>query len=56
MCRQAGVDFRHTDNKPIRLIQALKGMLVAFWMVVDMLEKHLRSQSGKSSEATEQSK
>lgn len=45
MCRRAGVDFAYTHNKAIRLIQALKGMLVGIWMVVDMLEKHLKSQS-----------
>jgi len=45
MCRRAGVDFRYTKNKSIRLIQALKAMLVGIWMVVDMLEKHLRNQS-----------
>jgi hypothetical protein len=44
-CRRAGVDFRYTTNKSIRLIQALKAMLVGIWMVVDMLEKHIRSQS-----------
>jgi len=45
MCGRAGVDFRYTPNISIRLIQALKAMLVGIWMVVDMLEKHLRSQS-----------
>jgi hypothetical protein len=45
MCRRAGVDFRYTKNKSIRLIQALKAMLVGIWMVVDMLEKHLANQS-----------
>jgi len=45
MCRRAGVDFLYTKNKSIRLIQALKAMLVGVWMVLDMLEKHLRSQS-----------
>jgi|CZKH01.1.fsa_nt_gi hypothetical protein len=45
MCRRAGVDFRYTKNKSIRLLQALKAMLVGIWMVVDMLEKHLKSQS-----------
>ncbi len=45
MCRRAGVDFLYTANKSIRLIQALKAMLVGIWMVVDMLEKQLGSQS-----------
>ncbi len=49
MCKRAGVDFRYTKNKSIRLIQALKAMLVGMWMVVDMLEKHLTSQSGDQS-------
>lgn len=45
MCRRAGVDFNDTKNKSIRLIHALKAMLVGVWMVLDMLEKHVRSQS-----------
>ena len=45
MCRRAGVDFRYTAKKSIRLVQALKAMLVAMWMVVVMFEKHLKSQS-----------
>ncbi len=45
MCDRAGVDFRRTTNKSIRLIQALKAMLVGMWMVVDLFEKHVRSQS-----------
>jgi hypothetical protein len=48
MCRRAGVDFRYTSNKSTALIQALKAMLVGVWMVLDMLEKHLKSQSGDS--------
>jgi hypothetical protein len=45
MCRRAGVDFHYTKNKSIRLIQAMKAMLVGIWMVLDMLEKHLTNQS-----------
>ena len=41
MCRRPGVDFRYTKNKSIRLIHAMKAMLVGIWMVLDMLEKHL---------------
>ena len=49
MCRRAGVDFHFSKSKSIRLIQALKAMLVGIWMVVDMLEKHLASQSADQS-------
>jgi hypothetical protein len=45
-CRQAGINFGHIPNKSLALIQALKAILVGAWMVVDMLEKHLKSQSG----------
>lgn len=45
MCRRAGVDFFFTTNKSLRLIQSLKAMLVGIWMVVDMLEQHIRSQA-----------
>jgi hypothetical protein len=44
-CRQAGVDFGYTKNKSIRLIQALKAMVVGIWMVLEMFEKHLKDQS-----------
>jgi hypothetical protein len=44
MCRRAGVDFGYKKNKAVRLIQALKAMLVGMWMVVDMLEKLLTNQ------------
>jgi hypothetical protein len=49
MCRRAGVDFSYTKHKSIRLLQALKAMLVGIWMVADMLEKHLKSQSDDQS-------
>jgi hypothetical protein len=44
MCRRAGVDFSYTGDRPLVLIQALKAMLVGLWMVVDMLETHLKDQ------------
>jgi len=44
-CRQARIDFGHIPNKSLALIQALKAILVGMWMVVDMLERHIRSQS-----------
>jgi hypothetical protein len=44
-CRQAGVDFKYSANKAIALIQALKAILVGMWMVVEMLEKHLKDKS-----------
>jgi hypothetical protein len=50
MCRRAGVDFGYEKDNAIRLIQALKGMLVGMWMVVDMLEKHLRANRRKDNE------
>jgi len=48
MCRQAGVDFGYIPIKSLSLIQALKAILVGAWMVVDMLEKHLKSESGQA--------
>jgi hypothetical protein len=44
-CRRAGVDFSHTPNKSLGLIQALKAMLVGMWMVLESFEKHARTQS-----------
>jgi hypothetical protein len=43
-CRRAGVDFEYTKDKSLRLVQALKAMMVGMWMALDMLEKHLRTQ------------
>lgn len=45
MCRRAGVDFRATTDRFLRLIQALKAMLIGMWMVVDKLEKQARDDS-----------
>jgi hypothetical protein len=44
-CRRAGVDFSHTLDRSLGLIQALKAMLVGMWMVVEFLERHIKSQS-----------
>ena len=49
-CRQAGVDFRYTEDQAIALIQALKAELVGMWMVVEMLEKHLKDESRDKSD------
>jgi hypothetical protein len=46
MCERAGVHFRDIPNKSLALTRALKAILIGMWMVVDMLERHLRSQSG----------
>jgi hypothetical protein len=43
-CRQAGVDFHHIENRSLALVQSFKAILVGLWMVVDLLEKHLRSE------------
>jgi hypothetical protein len=46
MCEQAGVHFRDIPNKSLALTRALKAILIGMWMVVDMLEKHLKTQLG----------
>jgi len=46
MCKRAGVDFEFTTDGAMRLIQALKAIVVAMWMVLEMLETHLKSQMG----------
>ena len=51
-CRRAGVDLSHTPNRSLALIQALKAMLVAIWMVVEFLEKHIRGESEAQSDGT----
>jgi len=53
-CRQAGVDFRKTNNKLVGQMQALKAMLVGMWMVVESCEKHIKSQSEAQSDGTHQ--
>jgi hypothetical protein len=47
MCRRAGVYFSETGNRSLALIQALKAMLVAMWMVLDTFEKHIRKKNGE---------
>jgi hypothetical protein len=44
MCQRAGVDLHYINHRPLALIQAFKAMLVGLWMVVDMLEKYLKSE------------
>ena len=44
LCRKAGVDFRAIKDRSMALIQAIKAMLIGLWMVVDRLEKHIKSQ------------
>jgi hypothetical protein len=47
MCERARIDFRHIPkSKSLALIVALKAILIGMWMVVDMLENHLKSQLG----------
>jgi hypothetical protein len=46
LCRRAGIDFKsRPPNKPLAYVRVLKAILVATWMVVDMLEKHLGNKS-----------
>ena len=47
-CRRAGVDFGKQENKLMAKIQALKAQLVGFWMVVEDMEKQVKSQSEES--------
>jgi|HubBroStandDraft_4_1064222.scaffolds.fasta_scaffold337645_2 hypothetical protein len=54
MCQGAGVDFYPIDNRPLALIQAFKAMLVGLWMVVDLLEKNLKSEFESGSTKDEQ--
>jgi hypothetical protein len=51
-CRRAGVDFSCTPNRSLGLIQALKAMLVGMWMVVEFLEKHIKSELVAQSDGT----
>jgi hypothetical protein len=53
MCRRAGVNFSDMENRSLALIQALKAMLVGMWMVVDLFEKHIRSESENKSDANQ---
>jgi hypothetical protein len=50
MCQKAGVDLRYIKHSSLALIQAFKAMLVGLWMVVDLLEKHLRTELESRSE------
>lgn len=51
-CRRAGVDFSYTANRSLGLIHALKAMLVGMWMVVELLEKRIKSQLERQSDET----
>lgn len=49
--RAADIDLRSTPNQLSRLIRALKMALLFMWMLLDMLEKQVESDSKKLVEA-----
>jgi len=46
--RGAGIDLRFTPNTKLRLIRALKMALLFVWMLLDMLEREIDSDSEKA--------
>lgn len=43
--RGAGIDLRTTPNIKVRLIRALKMTVLFLWMLLDMLEREIESET-----------
>jgi len=42
--KQAGIDLNRTDNPLVRVVRAMKMLLVAAWQIVDQLESDIERE------------